>query len=330
MSSINFASPAFFALFSLLIPYIIWYIFQWQKSRAAINIPGEHTLAQVPRTYKHYLAHMPFVLRLVAISALIIALARPQSSDNWSETSTEGIDIMISLDVSTSMLAQDFDPNRLNAARKLASEFIAGRPHDRMGLVIFAGESFTQCPLTTDHAVLLNMFQEVKAGLLDDGTAIGLGLGTAVTRLKDSDSKSKVIILLTDGVNNTGEITPQTAADLAALEHIRVYTIGVGTQGKAKYPIQTPFGIDYQMIDVEIDEGVLQDIAQKTGGQYFRATDNERLKEIYHEIDQLEKTKMRSKEFSRKHEEYFLFALAALIAILLEVLLRNTLLRSVL
>jgi Ca-activated chloride channel homolog len=227
------------------------------------------------------------------------------------------------------MLAEDFKPNRISAAKDVAIEFVSGRPDDRMGLVVFSGESFTQCPLTTDHAVLINLFKDIKSGMIEDGTAIGLGLANAITRLKDSKAKSKVIILLTDGVNNQGEIDPITAAEIAKTFGIRVYTVGVGTMGTAPYPVQTPFGVKYQDMEVKIDEEGLAQIAQMTDGKYFRATNNKKLAEIYTEIDQLEKSKIEVKEYSKKQEEYFLFALAAALFILLEVLLRNTYLRTV-
>lgn len=302
---------------------------KWKKSNPSLQYSNMAALENAERTYKHYLMHLPFLARLAGIALLIVALARPQSSDNWQKVTTEGIDIILSIDVSSSMLAQDFEPNRLEASKNVAIQFINGRPLDRMGLVVFAGESFTQCPLTTDHAVLINLFHDVNAGVIEDGTAIGLGLGTAVARLKDSNAKSKVVILLTDGVNNSGEIAPLTAAEIAKTYGVRVYTVGVGTLGQAKYPFQTPFGVQYQMIDVEIDEDVLQKIAETTDGQYFRATNNDKLKDIYEEIDKLEKTKMKVKKFSKKDEQYFLFALVGFAFLLLDFLLRQTVLRNI-
>ncbi|HEY5499330.1 MAG TPA: VWA domain-containing protein, partial [Bacteroidales bacterium] len=251
----------------------------------------------------------------------------PQSTNSWSNVSTEGIDIVVALDISSSMLAEDLKPNRLEAAKRVASSFINSRPNDNIGLVVFSSESFTQCPLTTDHAVLLNLFGGIQSGMIDDGTAIGLGLANSVNRIKDSKTKSKVIILLTDGSNNSGDIDPITAAGLAKTFGIRVYTIGIGTKGKAPYPFQTAYGVQYQNIDVVIDELPLRQIASITGGQYYRATDNSRLKSIYNEIDKLEKTKMRVHEYSKKNEEYRIFGLAALILLLMEILLRNTVLR---
>jgi Ca-activated chloride channel family protein len=270
-----------------------------------------------------------FVLRVLAIGLVIIVIARPQSTNRWQNVTTEGIDIMIALDISGSMLAQDFTPDRLEASKDVAIQFISGRPNDRIGLVVFSGESFTQCPLTTDHAVLINLFKEVKSGMIEDGTAIGLGLATAVNRLKDSKARSKVIILLTDGVNNRGEIDPLTAAEIAKSYGIRVYTIGMGSRGTAPYPVQTPFGIQYQNMKVEIDEGVLKEIANLTDGEYFRATDNSKLEQIYHEIDQLEKSKIDVKEYSSKSEEFYLFAAAAALLLLIELLLRNTWMKQI-
>ena len=241
---------------------------------------------------------------MVAVALLIVILARPQSTNSWSNSSTEGIDIMLAMDISGSMLAQDLKPNRLEAAKDVAASFINGRPNDNIGLVVFSAESFTQCPLTTDHTVLLNLFKDIQSGMIQDGTAIGLGLANAVSRIKDSHAKSKVIILLTDGSNNAGEIAPVTAAEIAKTFGVRVYTIGVGTKGMAPYPFQTAFGVQYQNIPVEIDEATLKQIASTTGGQYFRATDNASLKEIYSEIDQMEKTKISVQEYSKKQEEY--------------------------
>jgi len=235
---------------------------------------------------------------------------------------------VLTQDISGSMLARDFKPDRLDAAKNIATEFISGRPYDRIGLVVFSGESFTQCPITTDHAVLINLLREIQSGMIEDGTAIGMGLATAVNRIKDSKAKSKVIILLTDGVNNRGEIAPATAADIAKTFGIRVYTIGVGTQGTAPYPVQTPYGIQYQDMPVEIDEGILQEIAQKTGGKYFRATDNDKLTQVYKEIDKLEKSKIDIKQFSRKEEKYLVPAIIAFCLLLFEIAARNTIFKN--
>jgi Ca-activated chloride channel family protein len=280
-------------------------------------------------TYKVYLRHLPYVLRMVAVAFLIVVLARPQSTNNWQNSTTEGIDIMLAIDISSSMLALDLNPNRLEAAKNVAAAFINGRPNDNIGLVVFSAESFTQCPLTTDHAILLNLFKDIQSGMIEDGTAIGLGLANAVSRIKDSQAKSKVIILLTDGSNNRGEIAPVTAAEIAKTFGIRVYTIGVGTKGEARHPYKTAFGIQYVNIPVDIDEPTLKQIASTTGGQYFRATDNASLKSIYTEIDQLEKTKINVQEYSKKQEEYKNIALAVFALLLLELLLRYTLFKKI-
>jgi Ca-activated chloride channel family protein len=267
-------------------------------------------------------------MQLGILSLLIAAMAKPQSSSSWHNQTIEGIDIVIALDISGSMLARDFQPNRLEAAKNVASEFIAGREYDRMGLVIFSAESFTQCPLTTDRAVLMNLFQNIESGMIEDGTAIGLGLANAVSRLKDSEAKSKVIILLTDGENNRGEIAPITAAEIAKTFGIRVYTIGVGSIGTAPYPVQTPFGIQMRDVEVKIDEKTLQTIANLTDGQYFRATSNLKLAEIYKEIDKLEKSKIDNKELSSKTEEYKRYAMPALLLALFALFLQLTYLRK--
>lgn len=265
--------------------------------------------------------HIPFVLRLVALSMIIVALARPRSSQEMESVDTEGIDIVLAMDVSTSMLARDFNPDRLEASKDIAIEFIAQRPSDRMGIVVFAGESFTQCPLTTDRSTLINLMKEIQTDLIEDGTAIGNGLATAVSRMKDSDAKSRVVILLTDGVNNRGEITPQTAAEIAKTYGIRVYTIGVGANGMAPYPVMTPWGMELRNMQVEIDEALLRDIAEQTGGRYFRATDNAKLMEIYEEINKMEKVRTTVDSFPVYKELFPEYALIALIALLLEVLL---------
>jgi Ca-activated chloride channel family protein len=325
-----FANPTYLYLLLLLIPLIGWYIWKLRKSQASLQVSSSQAFhAPGATSYKVYLRHFPFVLRMASIALLIVVLARPQSTNHWQNSSTEGIDIILAMDISSSMLAQDLKPNRLEAAKDVAASFINGRPNDNIGLVVFSGESFTQCPLTTDHTVLLNLFKDIKSGMINDGTAIGLGLANAVSRIKDSQAISKVIILLTDGSNNMGEIAPVTAADIAKAFGIRVYTIGVGTKGMAPYPFQTAFGIQYQNIPVEIDESTLKQIAATTGGQYFRATDNTSLKGIYAEIDRMEKTKISVQEFSKKQEEYKNWALLIFALLLLELLLRNTLLRNI-
>ena len=325
-----FANPTYLYLLLLLIQMIGRYIWKLCKSQASLQVSSSEAFdAPGATSWKVYLRHVPFALRMAAIAVLIIILARPQSTNSWQNTSTEGIDIVMAMDISSSMLAQDFKPNRLEASKDVAASFINGRPNDNIGLVVFAAESFTQCPLTTDHTVLLNLFKDIQPGIIQDGTAIGLGLANAVSRIKDSQAKSKVIILLTDGVNNAGEIAPVTAAEIAKTFGIRIYAIGVGTQGKAPYPFQTAFGVQYQDIDVEIDEPTLKQIASTTGGQYFRATDNNSLKEIYSEIDKMEKTKISVQQYSKKQEEYKNWALLLFALLLVEILLRNTLLRNI-
>jgi Ca-activated chloride channel family protein len=325
-----FANPIYFLLLLLLIPMIGWYIWKLRKSQASIQISSIEGFSKAPNTLRVYLRHVPFVLRIGAFTFLVIALARPQTTNRWNTSTTEGIDIVMSIDISSSMLAMDFKPDRLEAAKDVAASFINGRPTDNIGLVVFARESFTQCPLTTDHTVLLNLLKDVKCGLIEDGTAIGHGIATAVSRLKDSKAKSKVIILLTDGVNNAGEIAPVTAGEIAKTFGIRIYTIGVGTIGEAPYPYRLPSGGTRMMtMKVEIDEKILTQIAQLTGGLYFRATNNKTLKEIYQEIDQMEKTKMSVQEYSKKYEEYAFYAMIGLLFFLLELLLRYTLLKNI-
>ncbi|MBP3662288.1 MAG: VWA domain-containing protein [Bacteroidales bacterium] len=267
------------------------------------------------------LRHMPFVLRIFALCMIVVAIARPRSSEKMEKIDTEGIDIVLAMDVSTSMLARDLTPDRLNASKDIAIEFISQRPSDRMGIVVFAGESFTQCPLTTDRATLINLMKEVQTDLIEDGTAIGNGLATAVARMKDSDAKSRVIILLTDGVNNRGEISPQMAAEIAKTYGVRVYTIGVGKEGMAPYPVMTPWGVEIQQVKVEIDEKLLSEIAESTGGRYFRATDNTKLAEIYSEINKMEKARTTVDSFPIYKELFGRYALLALLALLLELVL---------
>lgn len=329
MFGYEFANPEYFLLLVLLLPMIGWYVFREKKSHADLQFSSLRAFKGMRHAGRIWMRHILFALEVSAIVFLIVALARPQSSNSWQTYTSEGIDIVLALDVSGSMLARDFSPDRLEAAKEVATKFILERPQDKIGLVTFAGESFTQCPLTTDQAVLVNLLREVKSGMIEDGTAIGLGLANAVNRLKDSQSKSRVAILLTDGVNNRGAIAPATAAELAKTYGIRVYTIGVGTYGEAPYPIQTPFGIQLQNVPVEIDEAVLQQIAQLTGGKYFRATDNNKLRQIYEEIDQLEKSKIEVKHFSKKDEQYFIFGLVGMCLLLAQALLRYTLLRKI-
>ncbi len=328
MNGITFANPLFLYLLAVIPAMVIFYILKQQKTTASLRVPGLNPFKGSGKTFRHYLRHILFSFRTLAVALLIVVLARPQATDRYQNETTEGIDIVLALDISGSMLARDFKPDRLEASKDVAIRFISGRPYDRIGLVVFSGESFTQCPLTTDHAVLINLLKEVQSGMIEDGTAIGNGLATAVNRLKDSKAKSKVIILLTDGVNNRGDIAPATAADIAKTFGIRVYTIGVGTQGMAPYPVQTPYGIQYQDMPVEIDEAVLKDIANETGGKYFRATDNNKLEQVYNEIDKLEKSKIDVKQFSRKEEEYMIPAIIAFCLILLEIVVRNTILKN--
>ena len=324
MLLVVYANPKLLYLL-LLIPVLVgWYIYRLHKSRAALVISTAKHFDNTGKSVKVYLRHLPFALRMLALALAIIALARPQSTNIQRNVTTEGIDIVLSLDVSGSMLARDFKPDRLEAAKSLGINFISGRANDRIGLVIFAGESFTLCPLTTDRATLINQFKAVDIGVLEDGTAIGSGLATAISRIKDSDAKSKVIILLTDGVNNRGEIAPMTAAEMAKTFGIRVYTIGVGTYGTAPYPVQTPFGTRYQDVQVEIDEDLLKSIAQMTGGEYFRAINNKALEQVYQKIDQLEKSKIEVNEYAKREEKYRGWLLAAFILLLLEFVLRRT------
>ena len=330
----TFANSAYLLLMLLIIPCVIWYVLRGNRRRATLSVPTTSMYAGMRKSWKYYLIHVPFILDMIAIVLLSLILARPQTTDRWQDTEIEGIDIMLCVDVSTSMLAEDLKPNRIEAAKQVASEFINGRPNDNIGLTIFAGEAFTQCPMTVDHAVLLNMFQNVSSdiaakGIIEDGTAIGMGLANAISRLKDSQAKSKVIILLTDGSNNRGEISPMTAAEMAKSFGIRVYTIGVGTNGTAPYPVQGAFGKQYINMAVEIDENVLRQIAQTASGQYYRATSNSKLKEVYEEIDKLERTKLQVKEFSKNQEEYQPLALLLILSLLLSILLKQTVLRTI-
>lgn len=324
MNGITFAEPLFLYLLAVVPAMIIFYLLKQQKTTAALQMPGLQPFANSGSTYRLYLRHILFAFRVIAVALLIFVLARPQATDKFQNTSTEGIDIILALDISGSMLARDFRPDRLEASKDVAIEFISGRPYDRIGLVVFSGESFTQCPLTTDHAVLINLLREIQSGMIEDGTAIGMGLATAINRIKDSQAKSKVIILLTDGVNNRGEIAPVTAAGIAKTFGIRVYTIGVGTQGMAPYPVQTPYGVQYQDMPVEIDEAILKEISAETGGKYFRATDNDKLLQVYNEIDKLEKSKIDVRQFNKKEEKYLIPALIAFCLLLFEIIIRNT------
>lgn len=327
---VDFARPGFLYILLIIVPLIVWYVFFRNKTVATIQISSIKPVEGLDKSFKHVLRHILFGLRMLALALLIISLARPQKTDRYDDVNTLGIDIMLSIDISGSMLARDFKPDRLEAAKAVATEFISGRRNDRIGLVIFSAESFTQCPLTTDHAVLINLFRDVKSGMVEDGTAIGLGLATAVNRLKESEAISKVVILLTDGVNNQGVIDPVTAAELAKTFGVRVYAIGVGTMGEADYPAYDMWGRTvFRKMPVEIDEATLKQIAGMTGGKYFRATNNNSLREIYAEIDKLEKSKINVKEYSRKQEQFMIWVWVALFILIVELLLNKTVLRSI-
>ncbi len=329
MTDITFANPELL-LFLLLIPGLaVWYYYRLNAKESDIRYSTLQPFAMIKYSMKERLRHLPFILRLIALALVIIALARPQSTSKGQNVYSEGIDIVLALDISGSMLAEDFQPNRIEAAKNVAQDFISGRTNDRIGLVIFSGESFTQCPLTVDYEVLKTLIKPLKSGMIEDGTAIGLGLANAVNRLRESKAKSKIIILLTDGVNNRGEIDPITAAEIAKSFGIRVYTVGVGTMGEAPYPVQTPFGIRYQMVPVEIDEKVLKQVADLTDGKYFRATDNKKLRAIYQEIDQLEKTRIEVRSYRRYTELFYTFIFVALFLLIGDVGLSNTWLRKI-
>ena len=330
MGNVEFAYPAFFYGLILIPLMVVWYVFRGRRSTSALKISGFENLDDQMGSARVWLRHLLFVFRLLVVALIIVVLARPQSSNNWEQVTTEGIDVVMCMDVSGSMRAMDFKPNRLEASKNVGIEFVNARQDDRFGLVVFAGESFTQCPMTTDRAVVINFLKEIEFGVIEDGTAIGMGLATAVNRIKDSKAISKVIILLTDGVNNAGDVGPVTAAEMAATFGVRVYTIGVGTQGNAPIPVQDAFGRTItRNMPVEIDEDVLKKIAETTGGSYFRATDNSKLREIYQQIDQMEKTRLDIKQFSKKKEEYFPFLLAAMLLLLFEILLRYTIFRTI-
>jgi Ca-activated chloride channel family protein len=328
-SDVTFAYP-WILYFLIIIPLMIfWYWKKGKSDQPSITYSSFNIFKEFPPTWKERFRHVPIILRSLAIALLIVALARPQSYSSGQNISTEGIDIVMALDISGSMISEDLKPNRVKAAKRVIDKFIDGRPNDRIGLVVFARQAFTQCPLTIDHRVLKNLLAKVEPGMVPDGTAIGNGLADAVNRLKNGKAKSKVIILLTDGVNNSGEIDPLTAAEIAKTYGIRVYTIGVGTEGEAPYPVQTPFGIRYQMMPVQIDEGLLRKIADITGGQYFRATDNKTLSNIYKKIDKLEKTKIKVMSYRNAAELFYGWVDAGLILLFLELLLSRTIFRKV-
>ena len=330
----EFANKEYLFLLLLIIPYLIWYVMFRKKSEPTLRMSDTFAFNYAPKSWRVKLMPLQLLLRILTFTLIVIVLARPQTSNSWKNKSVEGIDIMLAIDVSTSMLAEDLKPNRIEAAKAVASEFIIGRPNDNIGLSIFAGEAFTQCPMTTDHASLLNLLQNVRTdiaarGLIRDGTAIGMGLANAVTRLKGSKAKSKVVILLTDGSNNMGDISPMTAAEIAQSLGIRVYTIGVGTNKVAPYPMPVAGGVQYVNMPVEIDTKMLADIASATDGDFYRATNTAELKNIYKEIDRLEKSKLNVKKFSKRYEAFQPFAIAAAIALLLEILLRITVFRRI-
>lgn len=330
----EFANKEYLFLLLLIIPYLIWYVMFRKKSEPTLRMSDTFAFNYAPKSWRVRLMPLQLLMRIVTFTLIVIVMARPQTSNSWKNKSVEGIDIMLAIDVSTSMLAEDLKPNRIEAAKAVASEFIIGRPNDNIGLSIFAGEAFTQCPMTTDHASLLNLLQNVRTdiaarGLISDGTAIGMGLTNAVTRLKGSKAKSKVVILLTDGSNNMGDISPMTAAEIAQSLGIRVYTIGVGTNKVAPYPMPVAGGVQYVNMPVEIDTKTLADIAAATEGDFYRATNTAELKNIYKEIDRLEKSKLNVKKFSKRYEAYQPFALAAAISLLIEILLRIIVFRRI-
>lgn len=330
----TFAYPTYLLLFLLLLPYVLWYVFFRKRKEPALRVSDTQAYRFIRPSFKTHLIHLPFLLRIFTFAMIILILARPQTSNHWKQTEVNGIDIMLAIDISTSMLSEDLRPNRITAAKEVASKFVSNSPNDNIGLTVFAAEAFTQCPLTTDHTSLLNLFQGVSCdlpaeGLIEDGTAIGMGLANAISRLKESKAKSKVVILLTDGSNNKGDISPLTAAEIAKINNIRVYTIGVGTNGTAPYPMPLPGGGYYRaQIPVEIDTQTLTGIANKTGGKFYRATSNRELSQIYDDIGQLEKTKFQVKQYSKRYEAYQVFALLALLSLMLELFLRLVILKK--
>ncbi len=327
--NMHFASPLLLWLLFLLVPLVAYYIFRVLQGGATIDISTVETVRRAPRTVRYYLRHIPFVMRVAALALIIVALARPQEIEEHQNTSSEGIDIMMAIDISGSMLARDFEPDRITAAKDVAASFIGDRVGDRIGLVVFAGESFTQSPLTTDKATLQTLLARIRSGVIEDGTAIGNGLATAINRLRESDSKSKVIILLTDGVNNRGEIAPLTAAAIAKEKGIKVYTVGVGTMGEAPYPRVDMYGkiIDYVSMKVEIDEKTLTEIAESTGGKYFRATNKDKLISIYDEINTLEKSKVEITEHTTYHEKFLYLVLVAIGLLMAEFVIKSLIIK---
>ncbi len=329
MSRLHFANPEFLYLLLLVPALAVWYWYKLRHNTAPLQMSNIKAFTTNILPWKSYLRYSLPVLRLLAILFLILALARPQTNMNKQDITVEGIDIILTTDISSTMLSEDLKPNRLEAAKEVGIEFISSRPDDRIGLVVFSGESFTQCPLTTNHATLINQFRSIGYGMIDDGTAIGDGLATSINRLKESTAKSKIIVLLTDGINNRGSVDPLSAAEIAELYNIRIYTIGAGTMGYAPAPVNTPFGIQYQQVEVKIDEQLLKKISALTNGKYFRATNKEKLKDIYQEIDRLEKSRIDVTEFSRKKEEFLVFALIAMVLIVLEYVIRHAVLKII-
>ncbi len=330
----EFASKGYFLLLLLLIPYILWYFIYRKRNEPTMRMSDTKMYQYAPKSMRVRLIHLPMLLRCICYVLIVCAMARPQTRNSWDTHTAEGIDIMLAMDVSASMLTEDLKPNRIEAAKKVAHEFISGRPDDNIGLTIFAGEAFTQCPMTTDHASLLRLLQDTRTdivtrGLINDGTAVGMGIANAVSRLKDSKAKSKVVILLTDGSNNSGDISPMTAAEIAKSLGIRIYTIGVGTNGVAPFPQMVAGGVQYVNVRGEIDTQTLKEIAQTTDGNFYRATSIDELKKIYADIDKLEKTKMNVKHYAKLYEAYQPFVLAALAVLLLEILLRITWFRRI-
>ncbi len=325
-----FAHPGYLWLLLLLIPCVVWYILRHRRSHASMGISTTAPFARLGRSYKEYLLHLMFVIQMSVIALLIVILARPQTRDKWSTSSTLGTDIILAVDISTSMLARDFTPNRFEAAKKVAAQFVAGRENDNIGVVIFAAESLSGIPMTTDRAMVSSYINSLEMGMLADGTAIGEGLATSINRIKDGKAKSKSIILITDGSNNAGIVYPNTAAEIARKEGIKVYTIGIGTNGTAPYPAENEFGrIEYRPMPVVIDENTLTNIANITGGKYFRATDNNTLSDIFAEIDSLEKTEMDVRNFSRTEDDFTPWAYAALGLLCMMLVCRHTLLRTI-
>lgn len=326
-ADISFAYPYVFLLLLLIPLIIVWHFLKSKKQVPTISYSNANYFEGKEKTFRERFSQIPLALRLFGLIALIFALARPQSFSSGENVFTEGLDIVLVLDISGSMLAEDFRPNRLEAAKTITTNFIEARTTDQIGLVIFSRDAFTQCPLTIDYSVLKNLLREVKSGMIEDGTAIGNAIANGVNRLKDTKSKSKIMILLTDGVNNAGEVDPLTASEIAKKFNVRIYTVGVGTMGQAPYPFQTPFGIRYQMVPVEIDEAILTKIASNTGGKYFRATNNKKLEQIYSEIDRLEKTRIEVTSYRSKTEHFYIWLTAGLFLIFFELLLANTLFR---